>query len=62
MHDDHLKCRVCGLVQEQPPWSEDGEVASFEICSCCGVQFGYEDATLQGVFRYRQEWLDFGAK
>lgn len=54
-------CRVCGLEQDQPPWGDDGMTPSFDICSCCGVEFGYEDATLQGTQTYRQSWMSKGA-
>jgi hypothetical protein len=35
-------CPACGLEQDEPPW-RDG-VGSQEICSSCGLQFGYQDA------------------
>lgn len=55
-------CRVCGLEQLEPPWGDDGKSATFDICDCCGVEFGYEDATLSGIRRYREKWLTNGAK
>ena len=36
-----LACRVCGKVQDDPTWGEDGKTPTFDICDCCGVQFGY---------------------
>ncbi len=62
MYHKHLVCRVCGYVNETPPWGEDGETPSFEICPCCGVEFGYEDATPQAVRAYRTKWLANGAR
>ncbi len=64
MHNsnDLYACRVCGAIQSDPPWGENGEDASFNICDCCGVEFGYEDATLLGIKRYRDKWLSNGAK
>ncbi|AZP22775.1 hypothetical protein EJC51_46085 [Streptomyces aquilus] len=62
MHSDLYRCRVCGLEQDDPPWGEDGLVPTFEICVCCGSEFGYEDATLAGVLRKRAAWLAAGAK
>ncbi len=46
MHDhDKYKCRVCGLDHHPDmPWGEDGQLPSFDICLCCGVQFGYGDS------------------
>lgn len=56
-----LHCRVCGLGQLDPPWGDDGTCPTYEICDCCGVEFGYEDATVEGVKRARSEWLGKGA-
>jgi Domain of unknown function (DUF4259) len=53
-----LACRICGLVQHEPPWGLDGASPSFGVCERCGVQFGYPDATAEGVRRYRAAWLD----
>jgi len=55
-------CRICGLAQARAPWGEDGKTPTFEICDCCGVEFGYEDATSKGVREYRKRWLDHGAE
>ncbi len=55
-------CRVCGAEQLDAPWGDDGESPTYEICDCCGVEFGYEDSTLQGIKNYRAKWLDGGAK
>jgi hypothetical protein len=35
---------------------------SYEICPSCGVEHGYEDATLVGVRRYREQWLAAGGR
>lgn len=35
-------CPVCGYELESSPWV--GDSASYEICPCCGIQFGYDDA------------------
>lgn len=55
-------CRVCGAIQSNSPWGITGNDASFNICDCCGVEFGYEDSTLAGLKRYREKWLSEGAK
>ena len=57
-----LRCRVCGLEQLEPPWGEDGNTPSFNICPCCGVEFGYEDSTVVTIRNYRNLWLENGAK
>ena len=55
-------CRICGLRQSEPPWGEDGKIPSYDICSCCGVEFGNEDYTLESIKRYRTKWIGEGAK
>lgn len=59
--DSDLFCRVCGLKQSEPPWGEDGESPTFEICDCCGVEFGYEDNTYASTLKFRKKWLKEGA-
>jgi hypothetical protein len=59
--DQDLRCRICGLKQESPPWGEDGRTPLFEHCPCCGVEWGYQDATPVGARRYRERWLKNGA-
>lgn len=59
--DEIAYCRVCGFDPEEFPWGADGTEPSWEICPCCGVEYGYDDATIVGVARYRQSWLDAGA-
>lgn len=63
MHNkDFYKCRVCGLLQETLPWGEDGKSPSYNICYCCGVEFGYEDCTLVSIKNYREKWIESGGK
>jgi len=50
-------CRVCGLEQPDYPWGESGAAPTYAICACCGVEFGYEDSTLLGIKKYRENWL-----
>jgi len=53
---------VCGFDQlTEPPYDEHG-YSSFEICSCCGFEFGFDDGS-QGISfdEYRKSWLDKGA-
>lgn len=56
------RCRVCGLQMPQPPWGIDGRSPTFEHCPCCGVEFGYADATPVAARRYREAWLEEGAR
>lgn len=59
--EDHY-CRVCGLYQETPPHGQSGCEPSFEICNCCGVEFGYEDLTRETVVQFRSVWIANGCK
>ena len=58
---ENFACRVCGLIQPKEPWGENGENPNFNICYCCGVEFGYEDCTKESVKAYRKKWLEVGA-
>lgn len=50
-------CRVCGKRQDEPIWGEDDQSPTFNICDCCGVEFGYEDCNLEAVYAFRKKWL-----
>lgn len=57
-------CPVCGYngLDELPYINGDPSSGSFEICSCCGFQFGVDD--LDGGYThetYRKKWIDDGA-
>ncbi|UXI67527.1 hypothetical protein [Tahibacter amnicola] len=54
-------CRVCGLLDEVPPWGADGCNPSHDICVCCGSEAGYEDCLPEAARVNRQRWLDAGA-
>lgn len=54
-------CRVCGYLLDSPPWGDDGRTPNFEICPCCGVEFGYEDGTVDSARKYRDTWIANGA-
>ena len=47
-------CPVCGYGMEDPP-------SDFNICSCCGTEFGYHDAN-SSTATLRATWLRGGAK
>ncbi|WP_061224952.1 hypothetical protein [Leptospira weilii] len=56
-------CPVCGYELDFLPW-EDLD-PSFGICHCCGIQFGYTDATPEGEGKeeqdsYREWWISHG--
>mgnify|MGYP006899960767 FL=1 len=59
-------CPVCGYDGlEEPPYANysDPSTGSFEICSCCGFQFGVDDLD-KGISHteYRDQWIKNGAK
>lgn len=58
---EEVHCRVCGYELPAYPWSDGGSAPSFELCPCCGVEFGYEDATADGVRHFRDRWLAAGS-
>jgi len=49
-----LACPICGLLQLEAPWRA-GQ-GSLEICSSCGVQFGYSDMAAGDESRRRELW------
>ncbi|NDV97307.1 hypothetical protein D0T84_20740 [Dysgonomonas sp. 521] len=55
-------CRVCGLYIEDKPWGENGRCPTYEICSCCGVEFGNEDYTIESTKEYRKQWIKKGCQ
>jgi hypothetical protein len=61
-NSDLYRCRVCGLKLEDPPWGLDGETPLYEYCPCCGVEFGYQDASALGARTFREKWLASGAE
>jgi hypothetical protein len=69
--EKELLCLVCGFRQEEAPWSiiDKEEYPSFEICLCCGTQFGYHDAirsvgdvvlTVKRYAKLRDDWVRSG--
>ncbi|MBM7839606.1 hypothetical protein JOC54_002886 [Alkalihalobacillus xiaoxiensis] len=57
-------CPVCGYKGlEDPPYDKLGN-SSFEICSCCGFQFGVDDDDVcsnEAMYKqYREKWLKNG--
>lgn len=58
-------CLVCGLSLkglDDPPWGESGRDPSYNYCPCCGVEFGYGDATFEGARRWRELWVAGGSE
>ena len=56
-------CPVCGYpLGNYNPWGDDGKTPTFDICPCCGVEWGNEDYTTESRTEYRKKWLADGAK
>ena len=55
-------CRVCGKRQDEPTWGKDDQSPTFNICECCGVEFGYEDCNIEAIHAFRKKWLQEGNK
>lgn len=48
--NEYVTCPVCGYAKEY---------REHDICTCCGIHFGYDDATLTHD-ALREEWLQAG--
>lgn len=50
------QCPVCGYSGlEEPPYNSYG-CASFDICPCCGTEYGYHDSK-RSHLELRREWV-----
>ena len=61
--DGPYVCPVCGFDGlREPPYNADGD-GSYEICPCCGFEYGYDDHS-EGVSHdeFRANWLAAGAE
>ena len=56
-------CPICGYDKlEEAPFDETGE-PSFDICSCCGCEYGYDVVNDKvEIEKYRENWIKHGAK
>lgn len=55
-------CRVCGFKLRFSPWGKDNNTPTYEICPCCGAEFGYDDYTPKSIKAYRKKWIKSSAK
>ncbi len=62
MHKISNNCRVCGYELDSPPWGEGGDEPTWDICPCCGTEFGYEDCTLESTRARREGWVSGGMR
>lgn len=67
MDSNNQYCRVCGLFlgkdsqgNDYYPWGKDGTCPTFDICECCGVEFGFGDCFPEAVHKNRKKWLEKG--
>lgn len=61
-NNNRSRCRICGLEQEEFPWGQDGDCPNYDICHCCGVEFGYQDHFVESCRKYRRNWIEKGAR
>lgn len=56
-------CPICGYDKlDEKPYDNEGN-PSYEICNCCGFEFGFDDASEGESFEeFRKKWLDSGAE
>lgn len=62
MDNKHV-CPACGYQGlEEPPYDIYNN-PSYEICSCCGFEFGFDDGS-EGMSyqKYREKWIKDGAQ
>ncbi len=52
-----ISCRICGYFYGYPIWGEDGTTPSYEICPCCGGEFGVDDYQVTVAREYRSRWI-----
>jgi hypothetical protein len=55
-------CRVCGLIQGEPPWGDDDDSPNFSFCACCGCEFGYHDCNIEAARNHRKKWGENGTQ
>jgi len=55
-------CPVCGLDKLTDRLYNDSDNPSYEICDCCGFEFGFDDVVNKETYdSYRKKWLEKGA-
>jgi hypothetical protein len=52
-------CPVCGYPGLSDPPVDEFGCATFEICPCCGTEFGYHDAR-RSHSELRSQWIENG--
>ena len=56
-------CPICGFDKlQEEPFDKNNE-PSYEICPCCGFEFGFNGDNRKDRFNeYRKQWISDGAK
>lgn len=54
-------CPVCGFDRLTEPAYDNFGCASFDICPCCGTEFGYDDVKYLHT-ELRNVWISNGMK
>lgn len=61
LNDLTYRCPVCGYPGlDEPPYDEHG-CASYNICPCCGTEFGYDDNNIAHA-ELRKRWISSGMR
>ncbi len=57
----NYQCPICGWPElVEPPRAKDGS-PSFEICPCCGFEFGFDDDDQRITYaQWRTRWIAEG--
>ena len=54
-------CRICGFhYYDFFPWGDDGKTPTYDLCLCCGAEFGFDDETQNSIKKYRTQWIKSG--
>jgi hypothetical protein len=52
-------CPVCGYDRLDEPAYDSFGCATYNICPCCGTEFGYDDSTVAHA-ELRKKWISEG--
>jgi len=56
-------CPICGYDELEKIPYYGGDCPSYEICECCGFEYGFDDGSEGHTFTtYRRKWILEGAE
>jgi len=62
MNKKQYMCPVCGFGELKDLPYDRHNAPSYEICPCCGFEFGFDSVNNQIAFTdFRQRWIKNGA-